>query len=828
MGSSKGTTPCQVPLQVELLTPTANKRESQTKENFYKSFSVKTNGYDTAENEEAQRKALSDMGHATTKALYIGYSMYMLGPVFVRPPRPGTKRETRENVRRYNFRACKFRREPGGHLSGAMTLVHHSACTRANFLALKKLAAGGTMGAVFSDGDKPLAKYCEEINSSLSAVSEGKEAIPLAKFRSADPDQFCHMKSNPLSQYTTSESPETTSLETPQPDYPSNEDMLCDGALLARGTPDTGPTGYVFGVPYMATLAYPQELTDMLRSFARGFPNDLLSMRLMLLAATIWKDIMESPMRSQEMCVDAAKASQAWKVPEVRLAPFIVYFPHWLRWTEIMGLTEYPHPFRFVSQALQGDTINASLGVDENLLSEREVLKLLSLAQPKVTGFSPTSKKPILPHMFPGSLMPRMVRVDPYVYPRDIEKAMMGLPDILYVGTPDCHRVNMDKAGNHLQIVVPRRIAEGLEASEWEPLDLRIWGERTLSEYDHETLTMICMPKAQVGMQWEDITPGFTAAGNPEARKRPPSDMRRHVAAEAQSWLTEDMILAMKRLLDKGVLKLSPGETIRLSPEGMWVKDGSTPLPFTYGLYPPEPCISGSDVTHHGALQSYYSCEENICLEGSLESSAEEDEGTLLQDAIYEALTKRPHTAHPVWNSVTDKVAKATRVSMDKEELEAMLEEAGGVEKADLKTFEDSLLYCEMATRPGRLADAQLRKAMRLLLSALHRLCGATENEILFSEERDAEDEATHLRKDALKATASLRDADHADAFNQFVDMIEVCMMVPNISAFVSSLAQEHARQLQCLLPLRQLAQNLKELLDSRSDELDERPSSFP
>lgn len=38
------------------------------------------------------------------------------------------------------------------------------------------------MGAVFSDGDKPLAKYCEEINNSLSAVSEGKKAVPLATF----------------------------------------------------------------------------------------------------------------------------------------------------------------------------------------------------------------------------------------------------------------------------------------------------------------------------------------------------------------------------------------------------------------------------------------------------------------------------------------------------------------------------------------------------------------------------------------------------------------------------------------------------------------------
>jgi hypothetical protein len=813
--------------KVELLTPTANKRKSQTKENFYKSFSVKTNAYDNAESEEEKRKALSDMRHATTKALYIGYSMYMLGPVFMRPPRPTTKGETRANVREYNFRASEFKREPGGHTSGGMTLVHHSACTRANFLALKKLAAGGTMGAVFSDGDKPLAKYCEQINNSLSAVSEGKEAVPLAKFRGADPNPFDHMKRNPLSQYTTSERPESTSLETPRPDYPINEDMLCDGALLARGTPGAGPTGYVFEVPYMATLAYPQELIDMLRSFARGFPKDLLSMRLMLLAATIWKDIMVSPMRSQEMCVDATKASQAWKVPEVRLAPFIVYFPHWLRWTENMGLTEYLHPFRFVSRALQGDAINASLRVDENLLSEEEVSRLLGLARPKVRGISPGSRKRILPHMFPGSLMPRMVRVEPYVYPRHIEKAMMGLPDILHVGTPDYHRVKMGKERNCLQIVIPRRIVEGLEALDWELLGLHVWEERTLHEYSHETPTMICMPKARVGMQWEDITRGFATAGSQhetKTRARPRFDMRIHITPALQNWFMEDMILNMKRLLeDEGCLMLRPGKAMRLSPEGMWMEDGSTSRPFEYDVYPPEPYISDSDVIRHGSLQPHYSCEEDdLGSESSLESSAEEDKGTLLQDAIDEALTKRPHTAHPVWNTVADKVAKAKRVSMNKDELEAMLEEAGGVEEADLKTFEDSLLYCEMATRPIRLADAPLRKAMRLLISALHRLCGATEDEALFSEERDAEEEATSLQSDALKATASLRDPDHADTFVQFVDTIELHMMARNITGAMSSMVEEHARQLQSLLRSRQLAQNLKKLLDSRSDEIDE------
>lgn len=55
----------------------------------------------------------------------------------------------------------------------------------------------------------------------------------------------------------------------------------------------------------------------------------------------------------------------------------------------------------------------------------------------------------------------RIVRVEPYVYP-----AMMDLPNTIYVGSTDYmyYRVHVDKAKNYLQIVVPRRIAEGLEA----------------------------------------------------------------------------------------------------------------------------------------------------------------------------------------------------------------------------------------------------------------------------------------------------------------------------------------------------------------------------
>jgi hypothetical protein len=45
----------------------------------------------------------------------------------------------------------------------------------------------------------------------------------------------------------------------------------------------------------------------MLKEFVEKFPRDLLTMRLMILAVTVWIDIMMSPSRDREMCVDPIK-----------------------------------------------------------------------------------------------------------------------------------------------------------------------------------------------------------------------------------------------------------------------------------------------------------------------------------------------------------------------------------------------------------------------------------------------------------------------------------------------------------------------------------------
>lgn len=56
---------------------------------------------------------------------YIGYSMYMSGPVLVKSRRStSTTEEARQNVGLFNFRGNKFKLEPGGQSMGSRTIPH--------------------------------------------------------------------------------------------------------------------------------------------------------------------------------------------------------------------------------------------------------------------------------------------------------------------------------------------------------------------------------------------------------------------------------------------------------------------------------------------------------------------------------------------------------------------------------------------------------------------------------------------------------------------------------------------------------------------------------
>jgi hypothetical protein len=177
----------------------------------------------------------------------------MMGPVFVRGPRPTLKDETLEQIHNYNFKGCEFKREPGGHLNGSKTLVHYKVCNEANFVAAKRIGAGGTLGQVFADGDKPLSVCCDEITESLNIIAEGREITPVTLFQ-ADPRKFMEMQGNLYARYNPLNPLSTTEVKTPQPKYPLNFQILCDRKLLYRGMIRHSPTGYMYKAPYLTAM----------------------------------------------------------------------------------------------------------------------------------------------------------------------------------------------------------------------------------------------------------------------------------------------------------------------------------------------------------------------------------------------------------------------------------------------------------------------------------------------------------------------------------------------------------------------------------------------
>lgn len=62
------------------------------------------------------------------------------------------------------------------------TLVHYKACSTKNFVTLKRLSAGRTVGLEFRYEEKPLVDYIRDTNKSIDDASEGAPISPVALF----------------------------------------------------------------------------------------------------------------------------------------------------------------------------------------------------------------------------------------------------------------------------------------------------------------------------------------------------------------------------------------------------------------------------------------------------------------------------------------------------------------------------------------------------------------------------------------------------------------------------------------------------------------------
>jgi hypothetical protein len=273
----------------------------------------------------------------------------------------------------------------------------------------------------------------------------------------------------------------------------------------------------------------------------------------------------------------------------------------------------------------------------------------------------------------------------------------------------------------------------------------------------------------------------------------------------------------MKRLIDEGFLMVAPETTIKVKRGGRWSGFKPVASRFNYIEYPRDLRITSSDLTRDYTFAEtdtrWASSSEERWISRSQQPwpcNVKEIEQKFFEYQIREVVETRPYTAHPVWNSFIK------RGPMKIPELEEIVEEAGKIEEADFETFEESLLYCDPNGRPGSapLEDLPAQMFFQKLLSALHRLCGEREDEILFSNMTDVRFER---QKMALRGILSVRDAKNARTFIHFIELVHCCLTAPEIPEGIALLVREHAADLREILHSRQIAPKLTKLLDDHA-----------
>lgn len=210
--------------------------------------------------------------------------------------------------------------------------------------------------------------------------------------------------------------------------------IACDTTLLVRQDKDGVLSGYRHQAALVEAMDYPDELLSILKDFAALFPNDILPLRTLLLGCHLWADITGHRTLSLERFFEKRKDQSAVPpVPDIPLAVCLILYPHWLKWTELMGLSEFPHPFRFMSQAIKSDMDKEAIGIDPESIDQGRVYSLIAKAKSRIPLMDATYRLEIMPCYMPGSRMPPMF--GPMARrPEKAPLALTGLPDVQYLG----------------------------------------------------------------------------------------------------------------------------------------------------------------------------------------------------------------------------------------------------------------------------------------------------------------------------------------------------------------------------------------------------------
>jgi hypothetical protein len=106
----------------------------------------------------------------------------------------------------------------------------------------------------------------------------------------------------------------------------------------------------------MKALTFPEDLTKRLRNIAVTYDKDVLTLDTSYLALFAWYNIVTGHQLDLGKCLgEDPNAADSGKIYQPTLAECLVYYPHWLRFTEVTGLAEFLQFFRHVECAVSGD-----------------------------------------------------------------------------------------------------------------------------------------------------------------------------------------------------------------------------------------------------------------------------------------------------------------------------------------------------------------------------------------------------------------------------------------------------------------------------------------
>ncbi|KAL6804893.1 hypothetical protein GGI42DRAFT_367787 [Trichoderma sp. SZMC 28013] len=371
-----------------------------------------SDGSDNQNNTEANQLRLKDLsqlekelkgttvnGKTYVSAAYLGFSMEMKGVVFMRKelwcarnsdnysqlplPKPTRGRTSslehlihgpvHEHAARFNLKGVSLRcglSPSSPTIKHQDVILHYLAMTEANLVMLKRLVSGEPLETFLTTakGRKAYDLYVDKLIQGL------RKGAAIAPFSFINP---------PVSSDALPGSNSSGSLQADAKPRGDNNRHLSE--VTPNPDPATqyvGPealTGFVYHAAPAGAFEYPPELIRLLKEFALRYPNDFLPLRLMLLACHLWFDIITHPdLQLEWSMLERKRAGKRFNgVSEVSLAAFIVYFAHWLSWTESMGLFEHPHPFRFVSKAYESDQVHAGFAVNAKHIPQDRVIMLM-------------------------------------------------------------------------------------------------------------------------------------------------------------------------------------------------------------------------------------------------------------------------------------------------------------------------------------------------------------------------------------------------------------------------------------------------------------------